>query len=564
MGIFRQFPYTNFHELNLDWLIETVKKLEIEMDDFIVNWSEELQDAVNNWLVEHPEYTTTVMDGSLTEPKFSDALKLKAIKDYVTPEMFGAVGDGETDDTDAIQSALNNGLPVYFANKVYKLTKAIEFTHNNTVLFADNATLLYTNTDIVISSSLIFANTKNNIVIDGIKFDFGPQVVMKYGMSLLTCNNIRITNSEFTRGFGYSMRLNNSTNIDIRNCYFHNITGGSGNPGGGIYGIGLTNMTVEGCRCDQLYDHFIYLAGGELTNKIIITECICENTGTAGLTNGSAIVCYAECKNVLISDIYFNSCKQAINISRYASEILTPSFISISNIIIENSSENAINIAGLASSYIDNINASNIMILGTGQDGMNIEYVKTSAFNNISVINTARYAISLSGSDNNEFTNIYIYSADTAVLIGKMVTCNRNMFNVMRIRGTGSYGIYFRDASQNRVDNTEIDTGYTTSITELGTNSFFNRGFFTRATNGSISAPLTFTPNIDGFMLIRGRASSTSAWIAITDNTLIQEVGSYTTNAGANGTLMVPIIHGHEYSITASNMSLFRQIVQQS
>ena len=27
MGLFEQFPYTNFHELNLDWLIEQLKKL---------------------------------------------------------------------------------------------------------------------------------------------------------------------------------------------------------------------------------------------------------------------------------------------------------------------------------------------------------------------------------------------------------------------------------------------------------------------------------------------------------------------------------------------------------
>ena len=27
MGLFDQFPYTNFHELNLDWIINEMKKL---------------------------------------------------------------------------------------------------------------------------------------------------------------------------------------------------------------------------------------------------------------------------------------------------------------------------------------------------------------------------------------------------------------------------------------------------------------------------------------------------------------------------------------------------------
>ena len=37
MGFFNNFPYTNFHELNLDWILETVKRLETEMNDFTIS-----------------------------------------------------------------------------------------------------------------------------------------------------------------------------------------------------------------------------------------------------------------------------------------------------------------------------------------------------------------------------------------------------------------------------------------------------------------------------------------------------------------------------------------------
>lgn len=87
------------------------------------------QEAVDNWLDAHPEATTTVVDGSLTEAKFSDALKLKTIKDYVTPKMFGAVGNGIADDTDAFQNAIDyaytNGLYVYIPKGKYLITDSI-------------------------------------------------------------------------------------------------------------------------------------------------------------------------------------------------------------------------------------------------------------------------------------------------------------------------------------------------------------------------------------------------------------------------------------------------------
>ena len=76
--------------------------------------------AVQNWLNAHPEATTTVQDGSLTAQKFTDELKNLTIKEYVTPEMFGAYGDGEHDDTEAIQNAIDTHLPVVFGyQKVY-------------------------------------------------------------------------------------------------------------------------------------------------------------------------------------------------------------------------------------------------------------------------------------------------------------------------------------------------------------------------------------------------------------------------------------------------------------
>jgi len=68
---------------------------------------EQTAEAVKAWLDEHPEATTTVQDGSITKQKLADALKKEVLNAYITPQSFGAVGDGVTDDTTAFTSFIS-------------------------------------------------------------------------------------------------------------------------------------------------------------------------------------------------------------------------------------------------------------------------------------------------------------------------------------------------------------------------------------------------------------------------------------------------------------------------
>jgi hypothetical protein len=145
---------------------------ENEIESLFVQPTEE---AVASWLEEHPEATTTVQDDSLTEPKFSDALKLKTIKDYVTPEMFGAVGDGVTDDSAAIQSAINyvsgkKGIYVLFTSDSYGVYSDI-FVPGHTTIRGNNRNQIYlfNNSSIVIgtSSSKTYEVRLSNLIIFG-------------------------------------------------------------------------------------------------------------------------------------------------------------------------------------------------------------------------------------------------------------------------------------------------------------------------------------------------------------------------------------------------------------
>lgn len=77
--------------------------------------------AVEAWLNDHPEATTTVADESLTYKKF-----VPGTLGYVMPEMFGAVGDGVADDTQALIDCIATGKDVRGFG-IYKISSRLDF-----------------------------------------------------------------------------------------------------------------------------------------------------------------------------------------------------------------------------------------------------------------------------------------------------------------------------------------------------------------------------------------------------------------------------------------------------
>ena len=115
MAIFDNFPYTNIHELNLDWLLKTTKAMKDKTDRI----DQSVTDA-EGYAIQSQENADLVQN----------ILTLLSAN-FVTPEMFNAVGDGITDDTQAVQDALDSGTPV-LAGKKYLVTNV---TVHNTELY---------------------------------------------------------------------------------------------------------------------------------------------------------------------------------------------------------------------------------------------------------------------------------------------------------------------------------------------------------------------------------------------------------------------------------------------
>ena len=63
---FSNFPYTDFHNLNLDWLLRTVKDLDLKWDDYYTQWNKWQTDVQN--YIDNLDYITAI-------DKYLDALK---------------------------------------------------------------------------------------------------------------------------------------------------------------------------------------------------------------------------------------------------------------------------------------------------------------------------------------------------------------------------------------------------------------------------------------------------------------------------------------------------------
>lgn len=130
-------------------LANDVSDLKTDLDEYADIFTADVSESVSNWLDEHPEATTTVEDGSLTLPKFKEG-ELP----FVTPEQFGAKGDGVTDDTAAWQSAVDSGYSVRAMSPAYKcgqivVTKNITIDCNGATFNCTASKLFYCKGEVV-------------------------------------------------------------------------------------------------------------------------------------------------------------------------------------------------------------------------------------------------------------------------------------------------------------------------------------------------------------------------------------------------------------------------------
>lgn len=238
----------------------------IEWTNYGLPSDQQTAEAVEAWLDAHPEATTSVEDASLTEEKFTNDLKLKTLKDYVTPEMFGAICDGITDDTNSLQQAINYGktnkknIYIGFNDKI-NITTPVMLTGNVTLII-DGQIISKTSTAIHINGSNNSINSNGNGKIIGNKLDCG--ILIGGENKTVSSNYNRIENINID-GFEEGIRIYNNQ-LNSLTTYFNIIT----------------NLFINNCNIGiGLYGN----ANAEQISKIVFTNCGTNNT------NYGAIVC---------------------------------------------------------------------------------------------------------------------------------------------------------------------------------------------------------------------------------------------------------------------------------
>jgi len=140
------------------------------------------------------------------------------LRQIVSVKDFGAVGDGVTDDTVAIQAALDSlstgGVLQTIQNETY-LIDTVQ-PSSNTTITGGGTFKFKANTS---SFSLVLAELKTKIVLDGLVFDGN------------------ITNQSVWSEYRHCVQVLGSASVSIRNCRFQNIIGD------GVY-VGVSGSTL--------------------------------------------------------------------------------------------------------------------------------------------------------------------------------------------------------------------------------------------------------------------------------------------------------------------------------
>lgn len=258
-----------------------------------------LYDYVNNYFsnLDVQEEINKKIDELITTGEFNSFLS-----GIYTPEMFGAKGDGVTDDTEAIQKALAfNNVNI---SKNYLITENLVLHSNLKIFGGGTITKKVEFNDIYLNHCIFSCTDSNNIDINNINLMSNSLAISVHGCSNVNITNLIINSEKYSILISDSEK-NESNGITISNIKLEN----------DVTIISSDGIHVDG-GCSNIYiynvsgttgDDFIALNSIEGIRKtiknVIIDNIKCS--GHAGVRIYGQLNCVIE--NVSINNSYINS-----------------------------------------------------------------------------------------------------------------------------------------------------------------------------------------------------------------------------------------------------------------
>lgn len=259
----------------------------------------------------------SIIDDDVVSPSVENWLdnnadRLALLKEYVTPEMYGAVGDGTTDDTAAVQSAVNSGKIVWGHGKTYLITsvtisndcdirdcvfykKSIAQTLGSYAFFVGAADLNISFSECSFTSDADKAENRqdDDSYTSGLTSNVGF-IRSNYSVTSITCNRCRFVNAY------YAIYLTAESTSHLRVSYCEFVNHVTGVDFAYCSDAIISNSKFTQSQYAKGKAHDIYVAQGT-SNKALIQSCTFESYGISISCNHGGYY------DLTISDCIINS-----------------------------------------------------------------------------------------------------------------------------------------------------------------------------------------------------------------------------------------------------------------
>lgn len=336
----------------------------------------------------------------------------------VTPQMFGAKGDGASNDTKSIQSAIDfaskNGVNIVFIPEGTYLVRNLRLKENVTLVGEGANSILKADPSCQTWDGILYCEKLNTVLIKNITFDgnkpFVPGDPHKGTVNLWIndSQNVEISDCTFQNNYYLGICIKRSNNINIHHSKFLNLDCGVITTSYPSNNITISHNYFDGAEYSEPIS--IYGLNEGYHENIVITNNVIKNH-----TKGSGILVRAA-KTVIISDNTIDNCGTGIYL---AAAEYNGIMYGVHDAVVENNTIiNTIYEGILINGLINSIVAGN-KIENAGSYGILTKSAKSNIISNNALINKDissltydGFAMTLSGLSSSKVNNNTIIITD--------------------------------------------------------------------------------------------------------------------------------------------------------